>query len=67
LLEVSKTFLRVLDAGGKLGGEFAQGVFELHGLLDVLAGRIDTSPEGGVLNCVERFLDFVEEGLVMAE
>jgi hypothetical protein len=67
LLEVGKALLGVLDAGGELGGELAQGVFELHRLLDVLASGVDTSPEGGILDGVERFLYLIEEGLVMAE
>jgi hypothetical protein len=33
----------------------------------MLAGRVDTSPEGGVAEIVEGFLHFVEEGLVVTE
>ena len=67
LLEVSKGLFSVADASGELVSKLANGVLELHRLLDMLASRINTSPKGDITDVVEGFLDLVEEGLIVTE
>ena len=67
LLEVSEGLFCVTDAGGKLVSELANGVLELHCLLDMLASRINASLKGDIADVVKGFLDLVEEGLIVME
>ena len=67
LFEVSEGLFCVADAGGELVSELADGILELHRLLDMLASGVNASPKGDVTDVVEGFLDLVEEGLVVTE
>ena len=67
LFEISKSLFSVMEAGGKLVVQLADGVPKEHALFEVLASQVDASSKGDIADVVEGFLDLVEEGLVVME